>query len=309
MLAGYSIIDQNDYYVDQFDQTDFDLVDIDDQESKCEHDTYEAENGLHVCRKCHLEMEIHDFNPEWKYYNSDGSGKDPSRCHKPRNINKGLENLFAKYRIDLPDAIKEYIKMKHEEIINNYNNPRGFGRTGIVAACTFFALKYFNYDKTTDYVRGLFGIRRKCISYGIKVYLTVNPEERTRLTEPKDLLGDIMRSVGLPEKHKSRILCMIEYYNQTSSSLTRCGPQSVTSALIWFYICINPEFKSRINLTKTGFCEKAGLSEITITRIAREALTIGLFSGSSPNSSNIVELPNGNTKIIFDDGTEQEVLI
>ena len=69
---------------------------------ECIHENiYKSSNGLHICKDCCIEIEILDYEPEWRFYgiSDNRSFKDPSRCQKGKPSGKSVENVFVDHKI------------------------------------------------------------------------------------------------------------------------------------------------------------------------------------------------------------------
>lgn len=242
----------------------------------CLHEnTYEDDNGLHVCRDCNTEIEVLDFEPEWRYYGSadNRSVKNPERCHRSRASGRGISKVFEELRVDAPEAIKAQVESRYNAVVGD-DTVRGKGRKGIIAACLFYAYKEFGEYRTSDYVRELFKLTKKQMSAGLGKYCRAFPEARTLHTRPENLLRWILTLTGVNQEHYRKIVQISRYLEGSSRLLKRSSPQSVASAIVYFYLCLNPEYKSHLGLTKNRFAEKALLSDITVTKLVKEAAVI-----------------------------------
>jgi len=242
----------------------------------CSHPTIiEDNNGTNICKECGDEIEIYDFSPEWRYYgNSDSKClRDPSRCGQFKINNNNLSKVFDELNIKLQDVIKERVELKYQKVSGG-KTYRGKGRKAIIAVCLFHAYKEFNQCRTTDYIRKLFDLSKKHISEGLTIYYDVFKEDRNQIIRPEDLLKWILDLTGISEVHYNKILKMANYLSNKSSIFKRSSPQSVASAIVYFWLCLNPDYKSQLNLTKSKFAEKTELSDITITKLVREASNI-----------------------------------
>jgi len=160
---------------------------------ECLHEnTYEDDNGLYVCRDCNSEIEVLDFEPEWRYYGSadNRSAKNPERCHRSRSSGRGIRKVFEEHQIDAPDAIVAQVESKYEKVVGE-DTVRGKGRKAIIAACLFHAYTEFGEYRTTDYVRNLFKLTKKQMSGGTYEVLSgfprsSNPPHPSREPAPVD---------------------------------------------------------------------------------------------------------------------------
>ena len=243
---------------------------------KCLHEnTYEGDNGLHLCKDCGEEIEIFDFQPEWRYYGGfdNRSTKDPARCHRGRPSGKNLTKMFEELKIDIPNAIKAQVESKYNKVVGK-NTVRGKGRRSIVAACLFYTYREFGEYRTSDYIRNLFFLTKKNMSDGLSDYYAAFPDARTEHTTPENLIRWIFTLTGVNQNHYRRVVQISRYLENSSRLLERSSPQSVASAIVYFYLCLFPEHKFELGLTKNKFAEKALLSDITVTKLVREAADI-----------------------------------
>lgn len=234
---------------------------------------YEDDNGLNVCTDCGMESECFDFKPEWRYYGTSDNrvSKDPARCrHKSKTNNRGIDKLFEDTRIEIPEAVKAQINAKYNKIIGS-DVVRGKCRKGIIAACWFHVYRDFGYYRTTDYIRSRFNLSKKNMSDGLTAYYKAFPEDRTAHTNPEDLLEWILSLTGINKSHYRKIVSITRYLDNSSRLLKRSSPQSVATAIVYFYLCLNPQYKMELGLTKSKFAEKARLSDITVTKLVKEA--------------------------------------
>ncbi len=249
----------------------------------CKHeDIFENDNGLHICRKCCVEIEIWSFAPEWRYYGSSDNrvNKDPSRCHYSKGNNKGLENTFAECGIAIPMAIKKGTEQKYNKIIERLrsekekNTVRGKRKKSIVAACLLHTYREAGEVRTATYIREFFDLKQKSMSRGLLEYSKTFPKDRTASTSPENLLRWQMTLSGIHISHYRNILAITKYLEDTSQNLKRSNPQSVSAAILYFYLCLNPQYKAKLGLTKTKFASRVNLSDITITKLVREVARV-----------------------------------
>jgi transcription initiation factor TFIIIB Brf1 subunit/transcription initiation factor TFIIB len=246
------------------------------EKQKCNHENnYEGDNGLYICKDCNEEIEIFNFEPEWRYYqgSDNSSSKDPARCHRGRPTGKSLSKMFEELKIDILDAIKTQVESKYNKVVGT-NTVRGKGRKSIVAACLFYTYRDFGEYRTSDYVRNLFKLTKKNMSDGLSDYYKCFPEARIEHTTPENLLRWIFTLTGLNKSHYRKVVQISRYLENSSRLLERSSPQSVASAIVYFYLCLFPQHKFELGLTKNKFAEKALLSDITVTKLVREAATI-----------------------------------
>lgn len=242
---------------------------------KCIHlDTFQDENGLYVCRSCYREIEILDSEPEWRNYNSSG---DSSRCNFPIDECKSIKETLNNENITVHDAVLKQIVFYYKTIVNNgdkHETYRGNNRKGIIAACLFHSYILYGEYRTIDHIRYMFGINKKTMTKGIRQFTTAFPDLKNKYIQPEDLIKWIMKLTGIGDEHYKAILTLTKYFRNSSETLKRSSPQSVASAIIYFYLCLYKDYRKQLGLTKNKFAEKAQLSDITITKLAREAAIV-----------------------------------
>lgn len=242
----------------------------------CAHlNTYKSGNGLHICSDCCLEIEILDFEPEWRFYgNSDNrSSKDPSRCQKGKPPGKNIDNVFIENKIKISPAMKAQITLKYNKMVGD-KGFRGTHRKSRVAACHFHVCREFYQNRTSEYITDLYGLDQKDMSSGLNAYYESFPEDRNKYMKPEDLLRWIMGLTGVEQSHYRKIVYIARYLEGTSRILQRSSPRSVASSIIYFYLCLNPKYKARLGLTKSEFSKKAMLSDITVSKIVKEIIRV-----------------------------------
>ncbi len=239
---------------------------------ECKHENkYEDDTGMTVCSNCKMEFEDLNFEQEWKYYNDTNfDGKDPSRCHKTRTTGKNLGDVFSETGWEPSPAIKAGIQIKYNKIVKG-DTIRGKKRKAIIAVCLFYVNMEFGEYRTSDFIRKMFKLTKKEMSSGLTTYHAVFPESRTKEIKPSNLIKWILSLVGIPDEHYRKIKIITSYMEDASVLLKRSSPQSVASAVIYFYLCLNMPLKSSLKLTKNRFAEKVLLSDITVTKLVKEA--------------------------------------
>lgn len=244
--------------------------------TKCKHENiYEDDNGLYVCRDCHTEIEVFDFDPEWRFYGSSDNrlSKNPERCSRIKSTGRGIRKVFEDNSIDIPNAIISQVEKKYQKVVGN-NTVRGKGRKAIIAACLFHVYIEINEFRTSDYIRNLFGLSKKEFSSGYNKYLEMFPKERIVNIKPEDLLRWILTITGMSQDHYRKILKISRYLENSSRLLKRSSPQSVASAIVYFYLCLHPKYKHKLGINKTEFAKKVYLSDITVSKLVKEASEI-----------------------------------
>ncbi len=253
------------------------------ESEECPHDDMlEIDNGLFTCRNCSIETEIWSFAPEWRFYGSADNrvSKNPSRCHYSKGSGKGLESTFSGCEIKIPLAIKQITEKKYDKIVERLrsekekNTVRGMRKKSIVAACLLHTYQEFGQVRTATHIRDFFDLKQKAMSRGLLEYSKTFPEDRTTTTNPENLIQWQMRLSGIHKDHYEKILTITKYLKGTSQILLRSNPQSVSAAILYFYLCLNLGYKKELGLTKKQFAERVNLSDITITKLVHEAARV-----------------------------------
>lgn len=239
---------------------------------KCSHPTIKEDiNGLTVCAVCFLEMEEQvSFEPEWKCYESASTGavKDKSRCHRQRSAApKGVASFFESKNLKLDDATTSRLEKTYHTIVDG-SEKKETGRSGLIASLLFFDLWNTGNARTSDNVRELVGVSKKAMSTGMTRVYSKYPELRKKYITPLDLLNWLMSVCGIEEEIRPTIREFAETIITQFISFRKEGPpQHRASAIIYLYMCMNPEYKSKLGMNKTKFSEKTQIPDNTITKL------------------------------------------
>jgi transcription initiation factor TFIIIB Brf1 subunit/transcription initiation factor TFIIB len=243
-------------------------------EEECKHENTIEGDGTRVCEDCGLEQEMITHVAEWRYYDTGAKGtKDPSRCHKMKTNAKTIDSVVEK--LQLPDSIKHVAEQKYRQVVG-IKTSRGTGRKGIVAACLLHAYRSIGDWRTQDEVRKMFDLTKKEMSAGLTKYYEKFPDDRVQTVKPEHLIKRILTQTDIHISHYRGILGLTKYLDHTSSLIQRSNSQSTSAAIVYLYMCMHPDYKNELGLTKSSFAKKVGLSDITICKLAKEALKIAL---------------------------------
>ncbi len=241
---------------------------------KCEHPTIKEDiNGLTVCAVCFMEMaEKISFEPEWRSYAdaSTGAPKDRSRCHRQRSTApKGIATFLESKNVKLDEATVLRLEGMYKNIVSG-SEAKDQGRQGLIAALLYFDFWNTGNARTSENVRELVGVTKKAISTGITRVHEKFPDYRKRYITPIDLLNWLMGVCGIEETRRPAIREFTELVTNTYVSFKKGTPQAVASAIIYLYMCLNPEYKSKLGMNKTKFSEKTQIPDNIITKILVE---------------------------------------
>jgi transcription initiation factor TFIIIB Brf1 subunit/transcription initiation factor TFIIB len=245
---------------------------------ECKHENVIMDKGLCVCKDCCVEIQVFDFSPEWRFYgqSDNKSFKDPSRCRYSKSNNRNLDPIFDSCGVSIPEKIRDVTQEKYNKIVDRLreskekNTVRGKRKKSIVAACLFYSYRESGEYRTSDYIRNFFDLSQKNMSTGMFEYSKTFPDDRKNTISPENLIRWQMTLSGIHISHYKKILAIARYLNNASEILTRSNPQSVSAAILYFYLCLNPEYKTKLGLTKSKFASRVDLSDITITKLVQE---------------------------------------
>jgi len=106
---------------------------------------------------------------------------------------------------------------------------------------------------------------------GLTYYYNSFPEASIMTEKPENLLKWILTLTGIDQQHYRKIVRICRFIDNSTVLLKRSSPQSVASAVVYFYLCMNPQYREELGLTKNKFAEKVFLSDITVTKLVKEA--------------------------------------
>ena len=81
------------------------------------------------------------------------------------------------------------------------------------------------------------------------------------------MVDEYVVKFNISQEEKEEIVCLYEKIKNKSSMINRSRPQSVSSSLIYYYIC---KKKGSNNVNIKDFVKKVNLSELTINKISKE---------------------------------------
>jgi transcription initiation factor TFIIIB Brf1 subunit/transcription initiation factor TFIIB len=237
----------------------------------CPHHSIVNENGIQLCLDCGEEIKKDiTHEKEWRYYGiSDSKSSDPNRAHarknEEKNILKDVQGLHLSQNV-IHKANELYVRSTKGQIY------RGGSRKAIIFACVYHAYKLLGEVKTPDSLIQLFGLTRKEGLKGLKI-VNVNNSKGSEIHETcitsKHIISDILSKFSMLDEQKKDVYKIYERIKNKSSKLNRARPQSVASAVIYYWIITN-----NININIKDFAEITKLSELTITKNTREVQNI-----------------------------------
>lgn len=243
----------------------------------CQHEETIINDNKEICAIC-CEIvstnEILDQNNSFYGLSETKYNLDPSRCHKrktgERNIFKDVEKLDFNY----PESIIEKANDKYQIIIKD-NIYRGAKRKSIIVACIYYSYIDLDIHQTVDSICENFKIQKKNIKEGFSKFLECFPDYSNKYVSCKNLINNTMIQTHVEFSHIGKIQQICDTVNGKHQVLNRSSPQSVAAAVVYVYLCQNPEYKNKLGFSnKKKFATEVGLSEITITKLAKEIANI-----------------------------------
>jgi transcription initiation factor TFIIIB Brf1 subunit/transcription initiation factor TFIIB len=259
----------------EFDEDDFAIFDrlknsmaqseSKDAEQECTHEnTEQTEEGINVCMDCGLELNIAiDNSPEWRYYkeNDTKHSSDPSRCSIRKYEEKSIYRDLEPYSIprEVIDKANDAYTIVTEECIL-----RGNSRKGLIFACVYYSYEELGQRKSPDEIKTLFGINKKTLSGGMKMY-NLKIKHKATYTSPLDFISKIMNKFDSSEQHIQFVTKLFYRIKTQTNFMNRSNPDSIAAALCYFFF---KHIKYPISLNE--FSKRVGLSDITVHKISKK---------------------------------------
>jgi len=237
---------------------------------ECNHENVNIIEDTQICNDCGMQNQSVSYEAEWRFYGSSDTRniKDPSRCHgtnKPtKTINQVIESRY------IPNFIVNAMQKKYDAIVKK-DTSRGKARRALIAVCELFVYRDMGDDRDVDEIRALYDLKRKDISTAMTKYYAEYPKDLLKHLKPCDLIKRYILLSEVPMEHYAHIYKLAKYLDNSSTILNHSNPRSVASSVIFLYLCMFPKLKSKLKLSRSTFAKKVGLSEITITKLTKEA--------------------------------------
>src|SRR3990167_117969 len=227
------------------------------EDENCNHINIDTDKGTTVCIDCGEEL----CQASSSKKDIDESTRVQARKVDSSGIYKDVENLgFSEIVIN--KANKIYTQVTSGQI------HRGKARKAIVFACVYHSLKCYKNPLSHERLIEIFEISRKDGIKGLKHVNLKAPRDseiRTTYITPINLVDEIMDQFNATNSQKQEVKKIYEQIHNKSSKLNRSRPKSVTSSLVYYWIC-----KRKMDISLKDFTKKVGLSELTITKLAKE---------------------------------------
>lgn len=235
--------------------------------AECPHTDVVEESGVLLCMMCGCEQKVLDYSPEWRNYDNT---TNTSRCTYARKTVSTIDKLLDSLNLSCSEEQKRSTEEKYA-LVADGKTLRGTARRAIIAACFMYTLRESGDYRAVPQICELFNLTKKSLCTGISRFVETFPETRISPIRPEHLANGIVTKLKIPYSHLSSIIKLITLLSKCSRVMMHSSPQSVTAAIIYLYLCMNPELKETLGLTKAKFAEQVGLSDITVTKLAKEA--------------------------------------
>ncbi|MHA2038977.1 MAG: cyclin family protein [Promethearchaeota archaeon] len=243
------------------------------QKDVCKHVDTVNINSVNTCMDCGEEVSrciLHE--QEWRYYGSADTNKssDPTRVQarksEEKSIYKDVETLGFSQKV-IAKANQIYLETsKGKQIF------RGNSRKAVIFACIFFAFKLLNIPQNHEQLIDLFGLTKRHGLKGIKVVNSNAPREseihNAKIT-PVALVKDLMCKFKASNDQIVKVCNLYSQIENRSSKLKRCRLQSCSAGLVYYWIK-----SENIDISLADFAVTATLSQLTITRMAKEIANV-----------------------------------
>ena len=187
------------------------------------------------------------------------------RKSEERNINKDVENMgFSAYIVSKANEI--YSQVTKGQIF------RGDSRKAVIFACIYHSYKIADKCQTPKDLMETFGLNKKSSLKGLKIVSVYAPKDspiHTTSITAIHHINDLMEKFSATIEQKKEVINLYTKTKNRSSKLNRARPQSVSAALIYYWISLK-----KIDITLKKFAGKADLSELTINKNAKEVANV-----------------------------------
>ncbi|XP_048585313.1 transcription initiation factor IIB-like [Nematostella vectensis] len=269
LVSGFVLFDRA---LAKYETSRASLEDEGSSNALCNHDDLVTENGVTSCLECGEQMQrVIAHEREWRFYgHSDGKrSSNPSRVQvrrsEDRNIDKDVENMGFSGVI-VAKANEIYTQVTKGQIF------RGGPRKAIVFACIYYAYKMSGKCQTPKTLMETFGLSKKSCLKGLKIFSVNVPKDYLlHGTSPTvvDHIRDVMDKFSASPAQKGEVVQLYYRSKNRSSKLNRARPQSFAAALTYYWVRLKG-----VDVTLKNFSGRAGLSELTVGRGAREVATV-----------------------------------
>ena len=245
--------------------------DHDSDTETCTHNPVD-DNGVIVCLDCgRIIQKTIMHEKEWRFFGHSDSKRssDPNRVQmrksEERTIHKDVENMgFSENVVDI--ANKLYMQVTQGQIF------RGESRKAVIFACIYHAYKILGKCQTPKKLMKVFNLSKKNSLKGLKIVSVYAPKDslvHTTTITPIHHINDIMNKFSATPNQKKEVIELYKRTKNRSSKLNRARPQSYACSLVYYYI-----LSKKMDISLKKFAQKADLSELTISKNAKEVAAI-----------------------------------
>ena len=269
-------------------------------------------NGITTCSKCNRVISNIIDLPEWRFYGSeDSKNSNPTRCGMAVNVllpessvgsivsygnnsitmskvrtyqrwngipykERSLMKVFNEItRISKENNIPSIItKDAHSlyKCIASVKISRGSNRTGIIAACLFYACKSNKVPRSSNEIADMFNIKISIMTKGCKKFNEVIQTNKIDIfninhVESSNIYNFIDRfcsKLGIEHSHIEQIKPLVELCKEFNL-LNDNTPPSMAAGCIYIYIKHH-----NINISKKNISDICKISEVTINKCCKK---------------------------------------
>jgi len=244
-------------------------------EVNCLHPNLSSQNGQKYCKSCG--ETIFSFHQDDSTFFDDASTPLTEK-KSSRSIRKELDLL------KLADEVKDLANQYYMERVGDQTF-RSDVRQEMKFICIFDAYRALKIEKDPQQVATLLGLKRKGMSRGIlrSSLLLLNKERKEGNKGKQDkvnteadttalatlaLVPDFLdaNQINYDQSHLEDIERIYHFAKDRSSLLNRSKPQSIASALVYFYM----RHKFEVKPNKSDFAKKCSVSPMTVSKIDQE---------------------------------------
>ena len=282
-MSNFELFDTALYEFNKIKDEDSDDEEIKGEEDidlqTCKHSNLTNDNGIISCLECGKELEKNMFHEkEWRYYGQSDNKRttDPNRVHlrklEERTIFKDVENMgFGDKIVALANQI--YTQVTKGQIF------RGNSRKAIIFGSIFHSFKLSGKPQSHEKLIRVFELSRKIGLKGLKYINLHAPKDsniHTTYITPANLIDDIMDKFRATDAQKNEVIEIYNKIKNKSSKINRSRPQSISAGITYYWVSTK-----NIDISLKDFAKKVELSELTISKIAKE---IAEVLGNTPES-------------------------
>lgn len=232
----------------------------------CKHSETYRVNGSTFCSTC--SEEVFSFSKDDNVFFDDTTSKTLFTKKQNKSIRKELDAY------DFPDNVKTCADKLYAEKVGN-NTYRSNVRKEVIFGCVCEAYEQLKIYKDPQEISKIMGIKNKGMSRGLKHCSPLCTGKATKtelfMLSPIDLIPKMLENIGIEydKSHIDDISNIYNYVRKRSDLINRSSPQSIASALIFFYLR-NKDQK----VVKSEVARNCGVSAVTISKLDAEITSV-----------------------------------